>query len=197
MKNTHSLPSILPAVVMCLLAGCHASETASDTASKATPAAASNANTTASSNRPSTPPSDANRNAAQTKQDSGSASQKTASPAELIGTYESREVLDKGVVTLISQLRTIWLFSADGHYSRVSQVKGKTYHADSGLFRIDPPDKLVLTIQMTGRKTKKVQNPPLAKTHIFSLSGDGDELRLTSEKGAVGIFRRVAKPKTS
>lgn len=120
-----------------------------------------------------------------------------AKPAQLIGTYESREVHNQGVVTLISQLKTNWIFSADGTYERLSQVKGKPYHADSGTFRIDPPDKLVLTIQMSGLKmNRKIQNPPLTKTHTFSLSPDGEELRLTSEKGSVAIFARIAKPKT-
>ncbi len=67
----------------------------------------------------------------------------------------------------------------------------------SGTFRVEPPDKLVLTIQVTGLKAKRqIQNPPLSKTHTFSLSPDGDELRFTSAKGSVGIFQRVAKPKT-
>ena len=88
------------------------------------------------------------------------------------------------------------MFSADGTYSRVSEVKGNPYHADSGTFRVDRPDKLVLTIQVTGLKGKrKIQSPPLTKTHQFSLSPDGEELKLTSAKGSVGIFRRVSKPK--
>ena len=49
---------------------------------------------------------------------------------------------------------------------------------------------------LTGLKTKRqIQNPPLSKTHTFSLSPDGEELRFTSAKGSVGIFQRVAKPK--
>ena len=126
-----------------------------------------------------------------------SANPKPSGPPALLGIYESREVQDKGVVTLMSQLKTLWRFSSDGTYSRVSEVKGKPYHADSGTFRIEAPDKLVLTIQVTGLKSQqKIQNPSLSKTHKFSLSPDGEELRLTSEKGSVGIFRRVTKPKT-
>jgi hypothetical protein len=113
----------------------------------------------------------------------------------LIGTYESREVEKEGVVTVISKLRTVWMFAADGNYSRVSQVNGKTYHSDSGVFRIEAPDKLVLTIQVTGLKAnRKIQSPAVVKTHKYSLSPDGDELRLISDKGAVGIFQRVSKP---
>ena len=105
---------------------------------------------------------------------------------------------DKGVVTLMSKLKTTILFQANGAYARVSQAMGKTYHADSGMFRIDPPDNLVLTIQVTGQKIdRKIVNPPKLRTHKFTLSPDGEELRMTSEKGATAIFRRVARPNPS
>lgn len=186
MKRARSILSTLLVLSMLLLAGCKAGETASNTAAK--PAPADNSNQAAAS---------ADRNTNSSKQGDASTAAKPAGPAQLIGTYESREVHDQGVVTLISQLKTLWMFSGDGTYSRVAQVKGQPYHADSGTFRIEPPDKLVLTIQVTGLKTKRqIQSPPLAKTHIFSLSPDGEELRLTSAKGSVGIFQRVAKPKT-
>lgn len=186
MKRARSILSVLLVSSMLLLAGCKAGETASNTAAK--PAPADNSNQAAAS---------ADRNANSSKQGDASATAKPAEPAQLIGTYESREVHDQGVVTLISQLKTLWFFAADGTYSRVSQVKGNPYHADSGTFRVEAPDKLVLTIQVTGLKAKrKIQNPSLSKTHKFSLSPDGEELRLTSDKGSVGIFQRVAKPKT-
>lgn len=176
-----------------MMAGCKSREAASN--NPAPPAASSNTN---SANNADPPAQQANANRDPGKGADAAANAKAGGPAELLGTYESREVEDNGVITLISQLRTLWLFAADGTYSRVSQVKGKTYHADSGTFRIEAPNKLVLTIQVTGLKTqRKIQSPPLSKTHIFSLSPDGEELRLTSEKGSVGIFRRVAKPKTS
>lgn len=163
---------------------CSSGENASHSAEK--PAAAANSNQAAS-------PADANSS----KRGDVPAEVKPAEAAQLLGTYESREVHDQGVVTLMSQLKTVWMFTADGTYQRLSQVKGKPYHADSGTFRIDPPDKLVLTIQMTGLKTqRKIQNPPLVKTHVFSLSPDGDELKLTSAKGSVAVFERIEKPKT-
>lgn len=170
---------------MLVLAACNAKEPASNSAAK--PAAAENSNQAAPS---------ADRNSNSSKPVEASAA-KPSGPAQLIGTYESREVHDKGVVTLISQLKTSWLFAANGTYQRLSEVKGKPYHADSGTFRIDPPDNLVLTIQVTGLKgQRKIQNPPLTKTHKFSLFRGGDELRLTSDKGSVGIFERIAKPNT-
>lgn len=181
MKTTYRVLFVLSTL---LLSACSAGQSASDSARKPTSAANSNQ---ASS------PADANAS----KAGDAPAVVKPAEPTQPIGTYESREVHDQGVVTLMSQLKTVWMFSADGTYERLSQVKGKPYHADSGTFRIEPPDKLVLTIQMSGLKTsRKIQNPPLMKTHIFSLSPDGEELRLTSAKGSVAVFERIAKPKT-
>ena len=71
---------------------------------------------------------------------------------------------------------------------------GTTYHADSGKFRINAPDKLLLTIEVSD---KKIQSPPLHKMHKFSLSEDGDELKMTNEKGAVAVYRRISKIKSS
>jgi hypothetical protein len=182
MKTAHSIILVLSAL---LFSACSAGQTGSNSAVK--PTSAANLNKAASP---------VNGSANSTKPTDAPADSKPPEPAKLIGTYESREVHEQGVVTLISQLKTVWTFSADGTYERVSRVKGKPYHADSGTFRIEPPDKLVLSIQVTGLKTKReIQNPPLSKTHIFSLSPDGDELKMTSAKGAVAIFQRIAKPK--
>src|SRR5437870_500153 len=54
------------------------------------------------------------------------ASSQAGERAQLIGSYEAREVEEKGVVTMISQIKTIFVFTADGTYQRVSQAKGKT-----------------------------------------------------------------------
>ena len=191
MKTAHTTILLVSAVLS--LASCKAPEAASN--NKATPAPS--APNTISNANPSAETANATRNSNSGKEADASATVKPVGPPQLLGTYESREVRDQGVVTLMSQLKTLWMFSADGTYSRVSQVKGQPYHADSGTFRIEPPDKLVLTIQITGPKAKRrIQNPPLSKTHTFSLSPDGEELRFTSAKGSVGIFKRVAKPKT-
>lgn len=197
MKSAHVTLSIVLSVSMVLLSGCRAKETTSNTSAKATTPSVSNSNATANSNQ-SAPAANSNRNADLTRNSTASESAKPKDPPQLIGTYESREVLSEGVVTVISKLRTMWVFHSDGNYSRVSQVNGKTYHSDSGQFRIEAPDKLVLTIQVTGQKAnRKIQTPAVEKTHKYSLSPDGDELRLTSEKGAVGIFQRVQKPNPS
>ncbi len=187
MKRTPYAPSILLGLLMLTLFGCNAKEPASNTATKTSKV--DNSNTADAS---------ADRNTNSSTQANSPSTTAPAGAPKLLGTYESREVHDQGVVTLITQLKTLWMFSADGTYSRVSEVKGRPYHADSGTFQIEPPDKLVLSIQVTGPKTNRhIQNPPLSKTHKFSLSPDGEELRLTSEKGSVAIFVRVGKPKAS
>src|SRR5262245_260830 len=111
-------------------------------------------------------------------------------PPTLLGVYEASEVRDKGIVTLMSSVSTAFFFSPDGTYSRVSQKDGKIYHRDSGQFKVVGPDKLKLTIQMSDRK---IQTPPIERTHTFSLSPDGEELQLTSNTGAVAVYRRAKK----
>ena len=163
-------------LVACNKAGSASNNTAQPAASNSNQSAATDAN--ANSSKPG-----------------DSAAAKNAEPARLLGTYESREVHNEGVVTLISELKTRWRFSEDGTYQRQSEVKGRPYHADAGKFRVEPPDKLILSIEISGLKSgRKMQNPPLIKTHQFSLSPDGNELRLTSPKGSIGIFERTAKP---
>jgi hypothetical protein len=156
-------------------------------------ATSSNASSSTTANKNQTPAvAETNSNSS-----SGSATQQTtkpSEPAQLIGTYQAREIQDKGVVTLMSKIKTLISFSADGTFARASRTEGKTYHTDSGLFRIEPPDKLVLTIQIS---KKEIQNPPVVKKHTYSLSPDGDQLTLTNDKGSTAIFQRVGKPKQS
>lgn len=176
MKRTHVVLSIALVSLTLLLAGCKGKEKASSNSSTASPAVAANANSPADSNQ-------------------ASATAPASEPAKLIGTYEAREVEDKGVVTMITQIKTIFVFRDDGTYSRVSQVKGKTYHSDSGQFRIEGSNMLIITIQITD---KNVKSPPVIKAQRLSLSPDGDELKLTSgQKGTTATYQRIAKPKAS
>lgn len=197
MKSVQSTSSILLALSIILLAGCKSVETPSNSAANSAQVTSSNSRSADNSNQ-SAQTASANRDGNPSKEGRASANAKPNSPPQLIGAYESREVQSEGVVTLMSKLKTLFRFRADGTYARESQVKGKVYHADSGTFRIEAPNKLILTIQITGLKMqRKVQSPPATKTHIFSLSSDGDELKLTSDKGKTAIFRRVSKTKTS
>ena len=197
MKKISAILILCIVAVLIVEAGCKGSKTASSNPANKPGTPSSSAGGNSNKSEPASIASSAPAAATPaTDAPAGAADPKTGGKAQLLGTYESREVQDKGVVTLISQLRTLWMFSSDGTYSRVSEVKGKPYHADSGTYRIEQPDKLILSIQVTGLKTqRKMQDPPLSKTHKFELSPDGEELRLTSDKGSVGVFRRVSKPK--
>jgi len=189
MKKT-SLVSIATIFALMLLAGaCRKKETVSN----ATPQPAPAATVTQNSNQPAKPTDQGNANSAK----SSGASPTSDSQAELIGEYEMREIQDRGVVTMVSAIKTKLFFMADGSYERVSKKDGRTYHSDSGRFRIESPDKLVLSIQLSGQQANRtIQNPPLQKTHKFKLSPDGDELKLTSDKGSVAVYHRLSKPKT-
>jgi hypothetical protein len=189
MKNKHIVLSIGLISLLSLSIGCKAKSPAANTG--ASPAASATTNTSSNSNRPS----DASSSAANANHDKAGATpapEQTTGPPKLIGTYEAREVEDKGVVTMLSQIKTVIVFTADGSYSRASQKEGRIYHRDSGQFHIEGPDNLVLSIQVSD---KNIKSPPLTKTHKFSLSSDGDELKLISEKGAIATYRRTAKPK--
>lgn len=196
MKRVLSTSLIFLVSSLVLLAGCKTAEAPHDNSSKSAPVTSTKPVQPDNSNQSTqTANADHERNPSP---EGGASATKPGSPAQLIGIYESTEVQSGGVVTLLSQLKTMFLFSSDGTYSRESKVKGKPYHSDSGSYRIEPPDKLILSIQVTGLKAqRKIQSPPLTKTHRFSLSSDGDQLTLTSDNGKTAIFRRVSKPKTT
>jgi hypothetical protein len=194
MKRAQIVLSIVVALSLFLMYGCKAKDQGSSNAAKPAPSTSA-----ASSNSPDKPnppaqPAAATINANTSKESAAPSKEAPKETPQLIGTYEAREIEDKGVVTLISQIKTVISFSAAGTYSRASQAKGKIYHSDSGQFRIEPPNKLVLTIQTSGKTILKTH---LEKAHTFSLSADGDELRLTSDKGTTAVFHRVSKPKSS
>jgi hypothetical protein len=105
------------------------------------------------------------------------------------------EIHDKGVVNIMSEMKTVISFAGDGSYKRTSTKKGKVYHTDSGTYRIDGEDKLVLAI-LTSQAgiERKTHNTPIRKTHKFALSANGEELRLISDDGKVALFRRTDQP---
>jgi hypothetical protein len=193
MKRTLLTSSVIAGSLVLLLTGCKSNESAGS-AAKPPPTASANSAGSENSNR-SSQLATSNDNSAP-KKDDRSPETKSNEPPQLLGHYEAREIQDKGIVTLVSKIRTVFSFYTNGNYTRVSQHGGKTYHSDSGQFRVESPNKLVLTIQMSTEKSKpKIQNPPLQRTYIFSLSRDGDELKLTPEnKGSTGVFHRVARP---
>jgi hypothetical protein len=188
MKNT-GLFSIATIFALILLPGaCRKKETVSNTTPQPAPAASATQN----SNQPQKPIDQVNANSAKP-----GPTPATDNQSQLLGEYEMREIRDRGVVTMVSAIKTKIFFMADGSYSRVSKRDGRTYHSDSGRFRIESPDKLVLSIQLSGQGANQtIQNPAIEKTHKFNLSPDGDELKLTSDKGSVAVYHRLSKPKT-
>ncbi|HEY3138117.1 MAG TPA: hypothetical protein VGL29_18980 [Blastocatellia bacterium] len=186
MRSARFRSLILVVASLLLLPGCRA-KTATNNSSKPELGPSSNANASASSGKSSQP-------ATPDSKDKSAEGPKAS--AQLLGTYAAREIRDKeGITTIVSERRSLISFLPDGTYSRVAQRKdGTTYHADSGKFTINAPDKLLLTIEVSD---KKIQSPPLHKMHKFSLSVDGDELKMTNEKGAVAVYRRITKTKSS
>lgn len=189
MKKT-GLLSIATIFALILLPGaCRKKETVSNT----TPQPAPTASATQNSNQPQKPIDQVDANPAKPS----ATSPTTDNQTQLLGEYEMREIQDRGVVTMVSAIKTKIFFMADGSYSRVSKKDGRTYHSDSGRFRIESPDKLVLSIQLSGQAANQtIQNPAIEKTHKFKLSDDGDELKLASDKGSVAVYHRLSKPKT-
>jgi hypothetical protein len=164
-------------LVMSLVASCKATSSGKN----ARPGAVKNANASAPQAGPNQP----------------DASPKPGEPplagqSQPLGTYVMSEVLDKGIVSIISEVKTVIHFSPDGTYERSSSKQGTPYHNDWGRYRVEGDDKLVLSIEMSKQKLdNKVHNPPLEKTHKFTLSPDGQELRLTTDDGKTAVFRRT------
>ena len=115
-----------------------------------------------------------------------------AGSSQPLGTYVMTEVHDKGIVSIISEVKTVIRFSPDGSYDRSSSKQGTPFHNDWGHYRVEGDDKLILSIEMSKQKLdNKVHNPPLERTHKFTLSPDGQELRLTTDDGKTAVFRRT------
>jgi predicted small secreted protein len=110
--------------------------------------------------------------------------------ATLLGTYAMSEVHAGGVVNMISQLKTEITFASDGTYSRVSKRNNNIYHTDAGEYRVEGNNQLVLLIKMA---KQKIYNPPLERKHAFTLSRDGEELKMSSDDGKIAVFRKVKK----
>lgn len=183
MKRTYVV--LLAVSIAACLWGCQAKET--NSANTVPP---SSSGSSANSNPATAASSGANTNAATST--SSAATPRTPATKPL-GTYEWREVEDdKGVVTIITKVKTTMVFRNDGSYSRISQLGTKTYHSDSGRFSIEGTDKLTLTIQVS---QKNIQTPAINKSFKFSISPDGDRLKLTNEKkGSTAIYQRTAAP---
>jgi hypothetical protein len=108
----------------------------------------------------------------------------------LQGTYAIAEVQHDGIVDMVkSDTTTEILFTPPASFSRRSKKGGKVYHTDSGQYAIEG-DTLTLQIVLSN---KQIQQPPAIKNHKFSISPDGSEFKLTSEKNNTAVFRRISQ----
>ena len=190
MIRINKLRILIIALLALIPAGCKKEESAA--VSNSTPS------TSSSEARPSTPVTSNSNSTAQP--DSPAPSDKSAGspaapntvadPAKMIGTYEITQVQKEGVVVMLSESKTQITFSPEGTYTRVSKRKDEAVHDDQGRYRIEGGDQLVLTIQMS---KKTIHDPPIEKRHKISLSEDGEELKMISDKGDIAIFRKIKK----
>jgi hypothetical protein len=183
MKKIHTT-SILFFLLAIGLVACKNAATSTNNQTSA--AQASPASSNAAHDQPRT-----NVNAATGSASGTSATDNANDVAKLFGTYAMSEVHSAGVVNMISQLKTQITFLSDGTYSRISMRNGNVYHSDAGRFRVEGNDQLVLLIKFA---RQKINNPPLERRHSFTLSRDGEELKMTSADGKVAVFRKIKKP---
>ena len=117
----------------------------------------------------------------------GSTEQKP--PPVLQGAYSIVEVHHKGVIDMISADNTTRIeFTPDGKFSRMSKKGGKIDHTDSGDFRVEGQDQLVLVIHQS---KQQIQEPPVVRRHKIQVSADGTELRMMSKQGMTAMFRKT------
>jgi hypothetical protein len=111
-------------------------------------------------------------------------------PPTLLGTYSIIEVHHKGMVDMISAENTTQItFTADGKFSRLSKKGGQVDHTDSGDFRVEGQDQLVLVIH---ESKQRIQEPPVVRKHRIEVSKDGTELRMVSRGGMTAMFRKTS-----
>jgi hypothetical protein len=175
--------SVLLLLLAAGLVGCKNAATSTNNQSSVAQPPASNSN--AQDNRPA-----ANSTASNQQAPGAPTAAAANNAAKLFGTYQMSEVHSGGVVNMISQLKTQITFLADGTYSRISMRKGNVYHSDAGDFRVEGNDQLVLLIKFA---RQKMNNPPLERRHSFTLSRDGEELKMTSDDGKVAVYRKIRK----
>jgi hypothetical protein len=112
-------------------------------------------------------------------------------PVLLSGVYTITEVEDKGVVKMWPPDNKIeFTFSPDGTYARKAMIRGRVDHTDTGQYRVEGGNKLILSIVSSDNK---VQNPAKEIRHTLALSADGDSLKLTAKDGKAATFRKTGE----
>ena len=106
----------------------------------------------------------------------------------LQGTYAIAEVHHEGIVDMVkAETTTEITFRPPASFTRLSKKGNKVYHSDSGQYAIEG-DTLTLQIMLSN---KEIHQPPVTKRHKFSISPDGKEFKLTSDKNNTAVFRRI------
>lgn len=188
MKTRAYFSTLLFILLSAAMMGC--SDSATQKASDASTAGQDSSNANSSSgNSSSSGAAPVEQAASATANQNQGASRAGKSPITLAGTYTISEVENQGVVSMVDTKKaaTIITFKPSGTYRRESTKEGLPYHIDSGTFRIEEPDRLVLRILMVNLKS---QSQPKEAQHTFKLSPDGEELKLISKDGKVATFRR-------
>ena len=118
-----------------------------------------------------------------------SATETTGAPdaTKMVGTYVLNQIEKTGVATLITKAKVEYVFNANGRYSRVATVNGKTINTESGEFHIDG-DKLTFKIVLSG---KSINKKPIEKNYTISMTPDGREVRLARNTGEVAVLKRT------
>lgn len=118
-----------------------------------------------------------------------------ASQREPQGVYSISEVDhrvdNKNVVDMIPAHREIQIsFRPDGSFMRISWRQGLVALTETGTFRVEPPDQLVLSPTKVNEKNITDGRNTRYK---FTLSDDGDELKLWGARGNIAVFHRIKK----
>lgn len=150
-------------------------------AAPANSAPAENKNAGAATANPSPAASSANTNSSAAGGNSA-----PPDPTKLVGSYLLNQIQKQGVSTMMSEVKTELIFTADGRYTRVIGAKSKTVQTESGQFRVQ--GETLTFVKMLTNKT--ISNPPVEKAYTIALSPDGRELKLTSKTGETAIFYR-------
>lgn len=127
--------------------------------------------------------------------DSGQAKAPAASPVVFSGVYTLTEIEDKSMVKMWPAENKIeFIFHPDGTYARRSMIRGRTDHIDTGKYRVEGGNQLILSIVSSDNKT---QNPAKEIRHSITLSADGDSLKMTSKDGKAATFRKTGESPSS
>jgi hypothetical protein len=187
MKKTIAI--LVTGLMTALLAGCtkpasdsnRAATAPTNTAAPANLATGENKNAGAATANPAPANPSGNANVS-----SGNSAPAVPDPTKLVGSYQLNQIQKQGVATMMSEVKTNLVFTADGRYSRAISAKGKTVQTESGRFRLE--GETLTFVRLLSNKT--INNPPVEKNYNIALSPDGRELRLTSKTGETAIFYR-------